>query len=209
MSAQRPAAVIFDLAEVLCRGLPGAEPALAAVFSVPPEEILPGLHGRIMDDYCRGLKTEDAFWTETCARNGWSGDVGAAGRELRENMRIPIDGTGAVLRELAAAGVPCFLLSDHGREWIDRLLGLHDFFGLFRRRFWSFELGSIKRERVTFERVLAELGAPDPAQVVFIDDFPPNIEMARSAGIDAIRFTGAAPLRGELRRRGMEVREAT
>jgi putative hydrolase of the HAD superfamily len=195
--------VIFDLAEVLCRGLPGADRQLAQVFSIPPEEILPGLRGEIMNDYCRGLMTEDDLWRRTMEKCGWSGEISRARRVLRENMIVKVAGTEGILRELAAAGHRTFLLSDHGREWIAHLLGAHDFFGIFERLFWSFDLGSIKQERVTFEKVLAELGSPPPAEVVFIDDAAPNIETARSVGIDAVRFTDAEALRAELRERGL------
>jgi 2-haloacid dehalogenase len=157
--------------------------------------------GEIMDDYCRGRMPESEFWRRTCARNGWQGDTRAAGRALRENMHEMIPGTRKVLEDLCAAGHEPYLLSDHGREWIDHLLGVHSFFEVFERRFWSFELGSIKRERATFEKVLAELGSPPPQEVVFVDDAAPNIEVARSTGIDAILFTGAEQLRAELRRR--------
>jgi 2-haloacid dehalogenase len=174
---------------------------LAEVFSVPVETVLPGMAGEIMDDYCRGRMTEDRFWGRTCAKNDWSGDLAAARRVLRENMHVKIPGTEELLRELAARNRAVYLLSDHGREWIDHLLGVHDFFGVFERRFWSFELGSIKRERITFEKVLAELGSPPPREVVFVDDAAPNIEVARSTGIDAILFTGAEDLRAALTER--------
>jgi HAD superfamily hydrolase (TIGR01509 family) len=196
-----PRTVIFDLAEVLCRGLPGAERRLAEVFSVPPEEILPGLRGEIMNDYCRGRMTEEDLWRRTMERCGWRGEVSRAKRVLRENMGVKIPGAEEILRELAAAGHRAFLLSDHGREWIAHLLGVHDFFRVFERLFWSFELSSIKAERVTFEKVLAELGSPPPGEVIFVDDSAANVEVARSLGIDAVRFTDAAALRAELTNR--------
>jgi HAD superfamily hydrolase (TIGR01509 family) len=209
MSGKRPAAIIFDLAEVLCRGLPGAEVALAEVFSVPPETVLPGLRGPIMNDYCRGRMTEPEFWERTCAKCSWRGDLAKAHAALLRNMEVKLPGTEAVLRELAGAGHRTYLLSDHGREWIDHLLGVHGFMGVFRRRFFSFEHGSIKTEPAAFAHVLEELGSPPPGEVLFIDDAEENVATARAAGLDAIRFAGAGPLRGELASRGLTSSMAT
>ncbi len=195
--------VIFDLAEVLNRGIPGVEETLSRVFAVPAETVLPGIAGEIMDDYCRGRMTEEEFWSRTCARNAWQGDLDSARKSLRDNMLLKIPGTEELLRELAARGQQTFLLSDHGREWIDDLLEAHDFFNVFERRFFSFELGSIKRERITFEKVLAKLGSPAPGSVTFVDDALANVEMARSTGIDAVQFTSADELRRELADRSL------
>ncbi len=195
--------VIFDLAEVLCAGIPGVEEDLSGVFSVPAEGLVKAMRGQVMDDYCRGKMTEDLFWSRTMERNGWHGDVAAASLALRRNLHRQVPGTADLLRELADAGHRTFLLSDHGREWIDYLLDVHEFFGVFERLFWSFELGSIKSEPDTFRKVLQELGSPDPAGVVFVDDNATNVEMARGEGIDAIRFTGAEALRGELTARSL------
>jgi len=159
--------------------------------------------GEVMDDYCRGHMTEDEFWSRTCERNAWKGDIPAAKRALRDNMRVAVPGTEELLREVASRGSRAFLLSDHGREWIDDLLEVHDFFEVFERRFFSFDLGSIKTERLTFERVLSELGAPEPGSVFFADDRPANIETALLTGIDAVQFTNAAGLRRQLEERNL------
>jgi HAD superfamily hydrolase (TIGR01509 family) len=193
--------IVFDLAEVILSGIPGVEVPLGEVFSVPAETVLPGMAGQIMDDYCRGLKSEGRFWEETCNRNAWSGRIDEAQRVLRENLHVKIPGTEDILRELAAKGNATYLLSDHGREWVDYMLGVHDFFEVFDRRFFSFEFGSIKSEQITFRKLLSEIGSPRPAEVVFIDDNARNIGTAKSLGIDAIRFTGADQLREELESR--------
>ncbi len=194
-------AIVFDLAEVLLKGIPGSEPALAEVFSVPRETVLPGMRGEIMDEYCRGRMTEDEFWSRVCAKNSWQGDVVAARAALRRNFHSEIPGTVSVLREVAEEH-DTYLLSDHGREWIEYIRGVHDFFKVFKRQFLSYDLGSRKSERVTFEKVLAELDIP-PGEMLFIDDNAGNIEVARSAGIDAVHFTGAEELRKALSERGI------
>ena len=42
-----------------------------------------------------------------------------------------------------------------------------------------------------------------PANCVFIDDFPPNIEAAENAGMQGIVFYNAQQLRHELQKRGV------
>jgi 2-haloacid dehalogenase len=44
-----------------------------------------------------------------------------------------------------------------------------------------------------------------PSQCLFIDDSARNVEVARSVGIDSIRFLDAEQLRGELVERGIVV----
>jgi HAD superfamily hydrolase (TIGR01509 family) len=188
--------VIFDLAEVLIAGLPKCEAELAPVFGIGPDAVLPGLRGEIMLAFNRGELTEDEYWARTCARNGWRGNVSAAKAVLRRNFARKVPGTEEILRELAGRH-RVFLLSDHNREWIAHIEGIHAFLGAFERRFYSYDLGGVKTARQTFEKVLAAIGAP-ASQCVFIDDHRPNVETARSVGLDGILFTDAAALRAEL-----------
>ncbi|HOX06666.1 MAG TPA: HAD-IA family hydrolase [Planctomycetota bacterium] len=193
--------VIFDLAEVLIAGLPRCEEELAPVFGISPDAVLPGLRGEVMLAYNRGEMSEDEYWARTCARNGWRGDVERAKAVLRRNFARKVPGTEDVLRELAPLH-RVFLLSDHNREWIDHIEGIHPFLGMFERRFYSYDLGCVKTERRAFEQVLAAIGAP-AAECVFIDDFPQNVATARAVGIDGIVFTGAEALRAALAGRGL------
>lgn len=193
--------VIFDLAEVLVLGLQSMTGEMAKVFNIPPETVLSGLHGPHMREYNCGRITEDEYWERVLQRSGWRGDVKQAKIVLRRHFSGRIPGTAEVLREVAARH-RVFLLSDHGREWIADLTPHHEFFKLFEKRFFSFDLGSMKTDRCTFEKVLAAIGAP-AAECLFIDDHRPNIETAASAGIAGIVFTGAPALRSELLARGV------
>lgn len=193
--------VIFDLAEVLIAGLPRCEEEFAPVFGIAPQAVLPGLRGEVMWAYNRGEITEDQYWARTLERNGWRGDVARAQAVLRRNFGRKVPGTEDVLRELARHH-RVFLLSDHGREWIGHIEGLHGFLGLFEQRFYSFDLGGIKTEPAVFGKVLAAIGAP-AGECLFIDDHRPNVETARSLGIAGIVFTDAAALRAELASRGL------
>jgi HAD superfamily hydrolase (TIGR01509 family) len=54
-----------------------------------------------------------------------------------------------------------------------------------------------KPEPAIYRRALDILGSP-PERVLFIDDREENIAGARNAGMRAIQFKGAAPLRQDL-----------
>jgi HAD superfamily hydrolase (TIGR01509 family) len=62
-----------------------------------------------------------------------------------------------------------------------------------------------KPDPAAFRTCLARLGAPVPAQVLFVDDNADNVEGARTAGLDALVFTDTLALRGVLRERGFEL----
>ncbi len=47
-----------------------------------------------------------------------------------------------------------------------------------------------------------------PARTLFVDDAPANVAAARALGIPAVVFTGAQPLRADLRARGLPVAAA-
>lgn len=63
----------------------------------------------------------------------------------------------------------------------------------------SCQYGARKPDPVVFERVLEAYGA-DPADVFFADDLTENVAGARSVGITAHRFEGAAGLRDAVER---------
>ena len=198
-STPRRRCVIFDLAEVLIAGLPRCEEEFAPVFGISTAEVLPGLRGEAMWAFNRGEISEDEYWARTLARNGWRGDVARAKAVLRRNFERLVPGTAELLPALASHH-RIFLLSDHGREWIAHIERAHGFLALFERRFYSFDLGSIKTEPATFAKVLAVIGAP-ASECLFIDDHRPNVETAARFGIAGIVFTDAVALRAELVRR--------
>lgn len=65
-----------------------------------------------------------------------------------------------------------------------------DWLDPFERRFYSCELRTIKPEPAAYRQVIGGLEA-DPADIVFFDDRPPNVEAAAALGIRAHVFTDA------------------
>lgn len=64
----------------------------------------------------------------------------------------------------------------------------------FTKRFFSCYLRATKPDPAAYEAVLRSLDA-EPAEVVFVDDRPANVEAARQLGIDAHLYTGPARIR--------------
>ncbi|HAQ65207.1 MAG TPA: HAD family phosphatase [Bacteroidales bacterium] len=63
-----------------------------------------------------------------------------------------------------------------------------DFCDLFKKAYWSHELGLRKPDLACFEAVIKDSGI-DASETVFIDDSYPNVEGARKAGLQAIHLT--------------------
>ena len=108
------------------------------------------------------------------------------------------DGALPVLEELSAS--KRYLLGALNNE--ARETNGHRFsrFGLrryFRVAFSSCYVGLRKPEPAIYRRALDILGS-DPARTLFIDDRQENVDGAVTAGMKAIRFTGAEALRAQL-----------
>ncbi len=57
----------------------------------------------------------------------------------------------------------------------------------FDRLVISAEIGLVKPDLAIYQWLISQLGM-DPAQAVFVDDFPHNVEGAQAAGLQAIHF---------------------
>ena len=67
----------------------------------------------------------------------------------------------------------------------------------------SYQVGAAKPDPRIFQ-VAVERAGCRPGECFFTDDIPPNVEAARQAGLDAVRFENAAQLERELTARGLE-----
>ena len=119
-----------------------------------------------------------------------------------EMLKGEIPGTVAVLRELKDQGLPLYALTNWSAETFPMARERFGFLAWFRRIVVSGEQWVAKPDRLIFERAITECRLK-PAQTVFVDDVPDNVEAARGLGFDAIRFTGAEALRRDLVTRGL------
>lgn len=103
----------------------------------------------------------------------------------------------AVLRELRAAGTRLLALTNWSAETFPIAEQRFDFLQWFEGIVVSGREGMMKPEAAIF-RCLVERYRLVPERTVFIDDHPRNVDAAHAFGLQALRFTDAARLRGDL-----------
>jgi len=113
-----------------------------------------------------------------------------------------IDGTVELLAELKALGTPLYALTNFSRETFPRTRERFEFFGWFDGVLVSGQVGLIKPDRRIYE-LLCSTFAIEPGNALFIDDRQDNVDGARAAGMDAVRFSSPEQLRSDLRERGV------
>ena len=114
-----------------------------------------------------------------------------------EMLGEQIHDTVEILAELRAAGVSLYALTNWSAETWPIALERYPFLGWFRGIVVSGEVGAAKPERAVYDALTERYGVV-PAESVFIDDQPRNVEAARNLGFGAIRFTDAPSLRAAL-----------
>jgi len=129
----------------------------------------------------------DAYWDR------WDEMLGGA-----------VDGTVDVLRELREAGVPLYALTNWSAETFHHATRRFAFLAWFIDILVSGRERLVKPDPRIYTRLL-ERNALDPAQGLFVDDVPKNVEGAERVGLDAVWFRDASALRDELRRRHLLV----
>ncbi len=119
-----------------------------------------------------------------------------------EMLGDAIHDTVEILAELRDAGVALYALSNWSAETFPVARERYPFLGWFRGIVISGEVGAAKPEPAVYEALVERYGVV-PAESVFIDDQPVNVEAARELGFHAIRFRDAAALRRDLEAMGL------
>ncbi|MFH7326924.1 HAD family hydrolase [Desulfurivibrio sp. C05AmB] len=145
--------------------------------------------------YVVGGSDEVAFWEQFRQRTG----ITAPDRELRRQILDrfqPFPEMLAAVARLNRLGFTTAIVSDQ-TNWLDELDQRHHFFALFVRVFNSYHHGRSKQDFRFFREVLAELGR-EPAESLFLDDDPGNLERAGAVGIRGILVSEPGRALGEL-----------
>jgi 2-haloacid dehalogenase len=126
---------------------------------------------------------------------------------FEESIVGAIEDTVAILRELHAAAVPLYGLTNWSGETFPLALSRFDFLGLFEDIIVSGQEGVAKPDPEIFEILQRRIGH-SLERCIFIDDGPLNVEAAGQAGLDAILFTDTGHLREALLVRGLPLAPA-
>lgn len=116
----------------------------------------------------------------------------------------PIEGSVQILKQLHAAQVPLFAVTNWSAELFVHAKAEYDFLELFDDIVVSGEEKVAKPDPEMWE-ILQEAtdNLCDLDEMVFVDDSLPNVESAVLAGLDAVEFTGPDDLRADLSVRGL------
>ncbi|MBT8460427.1 MAG: HAD-IA family hydrolase, partial [Boseongicola sp.] len=120
-----------------------------------------------------------------------------------ETIQHKIDGTWDILNLLKASEHRVFGLTNWGAETWPVANDVHpELRDAFEDVVVSGQEKLIKPD-VRIHEILTERNGLAPAECLFIDDSPKNVEGARNAGWDAVHFTNANALRADLVGRGI------
>ena len=189
--------LLFDLGGVLVdvSGYRNLGPLLGRSLEEP--EVLRGLRNCPV---LRGFETGQMSAAQFAERFVAAWECTVAPQEFLRQFRSWTQGFFPGARELLAGlhgryRLAC--LSNSNEVHWERMEKELSIFELFEAALSSHQLGCYKPDPEIYERAFAALGV-EPAQVIFFDDLPANVEAARNAGAQAYRVKGIDQLRQQL-----------
>ncbi|KQC06940.1 MAG: hypothetical protein APR54_01325 [Candidatus Cloacimonas sp. SDB] len=189
--------LIFDLSEVLIRGLIGVEGKLAEKLQIPEKIILKSFASKDLESLCLGNISETEYLNQIIKSENWPISISELKILIRDNFKIEISQMVDFVKQLKKKYI-LFLCSDHCREWIEYIEEYHSFLELFSRKYYSFENKSLKSDHQTFLNIVKE-NKLQPEEVVFIDDNVLNTKTAEKVNIRSVIFHNYEQLRKELK----------
>jgi len=189
--------LIFDLSEVLIRGILGVEEKLSRKLHIPEKNILDSFSSKDLDRLCLGEISETEYLRKIIESQNWSISISQLKIIIRDNFKIEISQMVDFVKQLKKR-YTLILLSDHCREWIEYIEGYHSFLEIFFRKYYSYEIRTLKSDHLTFLNILRE-NKMQPEEIVFIDDNVLNLKTAEKLYIKSVLFQNYQQLRKELK----------
>lgn len=202
-------AVVFDLGNVLITWDPypaiaGAVGAKEAARFLADEEFDFMAWNHQQDS---GRSWDEGEAAAVTSHPQWELAIRGYRLNFRDSLVAAIEDSVQILRELHAAGVPLYGLTNWSAETFPVALGRFDFLQLFEDIIVSGQEGVAKPDPRIFE-ILQERIGHSLRDCIFVDDSARNIEAAAEAGLDAILFTDTGHLREDLAVRGLPLAPA-
>ena len=179
--------VLFDFSGVIAEeGFRNGLAAIAKANGLDEEEFIQAASDAVYSSgYVLGKAPEENFWKEVKEKTGIKGNTVDLSVEIQSRFILRswmID----LIKKLKYQNIIVGILSDQ-TDWLDTLEEKFGFFRWFDHVFNSYHLGKGKRDISLFDDVAQTLKtAPD--HILFIDDFPGNIERARQKGWRVIQY---------------------
>lgn len=163
-------------------------------FGMPFDELLRSLQPGVWVEFELGKRSESDFLRDFFSDKRQFDHRGFVDAVKSAYRWLP--GMESLLADLEQSGCAMHAFSNYPvwYRMIEERLGVSRFAD------WSFvscRIGLRKPDPAAYSHVLRELGVP-ASQCIFVDDRASNCEAAYEAGIHAIRFEGAEPLRDAL-----------
>lgn len=193
--------LIFDLSEVLIRGLVGIDDKLGELLGIKSDNLLIKFGGENLRELCKNEITENDYLRNIITTEKWNCSLKELKQIIRNNFHHVIGEMDELISELSKR-YSLILLSDHAKEWINYIEGYHKFLKYFSYRNYSFKTGHLKYEIHNFKILLNDLNIPSDS-CLFIDDRKENIETAQHCGITGIVFKDQEQLIKESDRYGV------
>lgn len=148
------------------------------------------LPGSDWAEFDLGRVEPDALAERIARRTGITArDVLAVVQAIPWRLEAQADTVG-LMRRLKRAGHRLFYLSNMPAPYADHLERSHDFFDLFDDGVFSARVQLMKPDPAIFHAAARRFGLA-PAELLFIDDVPHNVDAARAQGWQALHFRGA------------------
>ena len=195
--------IVFDIGKVLIH----YDPELPYLDLIPDAE----RRAWFLSEVCtnewnveqdRGRTWEDAEALLVERHPGEERLIRAFRQRWHEMVPHAHDETVAIMLGLIDAGYDVTLLTNFAADTFAEARRRYDFLDRPRGVTVSGEVRHIKPDAEIF-RIHAQTFGLTPAETLFIDDSPKNVEGAHKAGWQAIRFTDAATLEKDLERLGV------
>jgi 2-haloacid dehalogenase len=134
----------------------------------------------------------------------WIDEIRAWDERWHEMVPGVVEGMPEILEQLRADGVPTFAISNFSAEKYAETVERFPFLGGFRDAVVSAHVRLIKPDPAIF-RLFLDRNGLDPADCLFVDDVPANVEGARGVGLRAVTFESAERFRADLAEHGIRV----
>ena len=197
--------IISDLSEVIIQGFMGIAEELEPIIKIPRKEIEleKTKNYPLFVDLMEGKMSEDEYIEKLISITKWNISIEKFKSIMRKVLNKKMPGTIDVLRKVKQTNkYTLVLLSDNVKEWVEYVEKTNKDLDIFDYKFFSYELGTIKEDNITFVKVLDKIKAK-PEETLFIDDLMTNIKSAESIGITGIQFLSADKLENSLKEKGI------